>query len=175
MNAGLTYRSFSKLQPAAMNLASPPIQAKAHATTAAILVVDADRSNANLLSDFIEDAGFNVVVAHDGREAHRILQSSSNFIAAIFEVVIPHVSGPDLVRYMKRVKHLREIPVIMMTREGSARLGSESFSAGAAVLLPEPFSISQVQNLLHMLVNSYSAGNKRNFAVLSDTDPRPTS
>jgi CheY-like chemotaxis protein len=107
-----------------------------------------------LVARLIEEAGFTVVIARDGREARKLLQSQSNFIAAVFEVVIPHISGPDLVRYMKREAQLKDIPVIMMTGSRGARLLYESLHAGATVLVPEPFSISQLQHLLHMLVHS---------------------
>ena len=33
-----------------------------------------------------------------------MLQDNSNFTAAIFDVVMPHISGPELVRYMKTEK-----------------------------------------------------------------------
>src|SRR5712691_6335628 len=102
-----------------------------------ILIVDADPANLRLVSTVIEEEGFNAVALRDGREARQVLRSNHDFVAAIFEVVIPHVSGPDLVRYMKREKGLRDIPVIMMTRSSSARLSFESFAAGAAILLPE--------------------------------------
>ena len=123
-----------------------------------ILIVDADAANLRLVSSVIEEEGFNVVALRDGREARQFLRSNHDFLAAIFEVVIPHVSGPDLVRYMKREEHLRGIPVIMMTRASSARLSFESFAAGAAVLLPEPFTISQLKNLFHTLVDRSGAG-----------------
>jgi CheY-like chemotaxis protein len=42
-----------------------------------------------------------LVTALDGREAYRILQSDPYFTAAILDVVMPHISGPELARYMK--------------------------------------------------------------------------
>ena len=44
------------------------------------------------------------MTARDGREAYKILQSEANFTAAIFDVVMPHISGPELVRFMKTEK-----------------------------------------------------------------------
>jgi len=120
----------------------------------AILIADADPANLAFLTNLIEEEGFSVLVATDGREARKILQDKSDVIAAIFKVVIPHISGPDLVRYMRREKHLSKIPVIMVTQADSIRVLSESFALGAVVLLPEPFSTDQIQNLLHMLVDS---------------------
>jgi DNA-binding response OmpR family regulator len=157
MSATLRQKSLSELQPAAINLATPPRQTqvlkKKSKTASTVLIADADPSNLAFLTKLIEKEGFAVLVANDGREARKILQHKSDFIAAIFKAVIPHVSGPDLVRYMRREKQLKNIPVIMMTQADSIRILCESFAAGAVVLLPEPFSASQIQNLLHMLVD----------------------
>lgn len=157
MSATLRQKSLPEFQPVAMNLATDPhtqVPNKKSKTSLTVLIADADRANLALLTKLIEKEGFTVLVANDGREARKILQDKSDFIAAIFKAVIPHVSGPDLVRYMRREEHLRNIPVIMMTQADSIRILCESLAAGAAALLPEPFSTSQVQNLLHLLVDS---------------------
>ena len=133
-------------------------------TSSAILIADADPVNLAFLTNLIEEEGFTVLVAADGREARKILQDKSDVIAAIFKVVIPHISGPDLVRYMRREKHLSKIPVIMMTQADSIRVLSESFALGAVVLLPEPFSTHQIQNLLHMLVDSSPEPSRRGLS-----------
>jgi DNA-binding response OmpR family regulator len=119
-----------------------------------ILIADSDSSNLKLVSTIVKDEGFKVISARDGREARRILEYGGGHIAAaILEDLLPHVSGPDLVRYMKSEPNLKNIPVIMINRAISVRLSWEGFEAGAAVLVPEPFSVSQIQNLLHMVVD----------------------
>lgn len=42
--------------------------------------------------------------------------------------------------YMKTEKRLLKIPVMMMTAEQDPKLSSDSFSAGAVVFLPKPFT-----------------------------------
>lgn len=123
-------------------------------TPPAVLIADTDPSNIAFLTNLVEGEGFSVLVAADGRQARRILQNESDVIAAIFKVVIPYISGPDLVRFMRREKHLRKIPVIMMTQSDSIRALGESVALGPVVLLPKPFSTSQIRNVLHMLVDA---------------------
>ncbi|MDQ1706870.1 MAG: two-component system, sensor histidine kinase ChiS, partial [Pyrinomonadaceae bacterium] len=82
-----------------------------------ILVADDDPAILRLVSAILEKENYGVVVARDGREAYKILQNDPNFTAAIFDVVMPHISGPELVRYMKTEKRLIKIPVMMMTAE----------------------------------------------------------
>ena len=118
-----------------------------------ILVADDDPAILRLVTAIVEKEGFTVVAARDGREAYKILQAESDFVAGIFDVVMPHIQGPELVRYMKTEKRLMRIPVMMMTAEQNPKLSSDSFAAGAVVFLPKPFTTAQLQIMLRMLIS----------------------
>jgi CheY-like chemotaxis protein len=117
-----------------------------------ILVADDDPAILRLVTAIVEKEGYVVVPARDGREAYKLLQADSDFVAGIFDVVMPHIQGPELVRYMKTEKRLMKIPVMMMTAEQNPKLSSDSFSAGAVVFLPKPFTTAQLQIMLRMLI-----------------------
>ena len=117
-----------------------------------ILVADDDPAILRLVSTILEKENFIVVTARDGREAYKVLQGDPNFTAAILDVVMPHVSGFELVRFMKTEDRLKRIPVMMMTAEQDPKLSSDSFSAGAVVFLPKPFTTAQLQIMLQMLI-----------------------
>lgn len=122
-----------------------------------VLVVDDDPAILRLVKTILEKENYEVVTARDGREAYKILQTDHNFTAGIFDVVMPHISGPELVRFMKTEKRLMSIPVMMMTAEQDPKLSSDSFSAGAVVFLPKPFTTAQLNIMLQMLVGRASA------------------
>lgn len=121
-------------------------------TSQRILVADDDPAILRLVTAIVEKEGYSVVTARDGREAYRLLQSDADFIAGIFDVVMPHIQGPELVRYMRTEKRLMRIPVMMMTAEQNPKLSSDSFAAGAVVFLPKPFTTAQLQIMLRMLI-----------------------
>lgn len=122
-----------------------------------ILIADDDPAILRLVATILEKENFSVVLARDGREAYKILQTDTNFTAAILDVVMPHISGPELVRYMKTENRLMRIPVMMMTAEQDPKLSSDSFSAGAVVFLPKPFTTAQLQIMLQMLIGKTNA------------------
>ena len=122
-----------------------------------MLVADDDPAILRLIATILEKENFKVVTARDGREAYKILQADPNFTAAILDVVMPHISGPELVRYMKSEERLKRIPVMMMTAEQDPKLSSDSFAAGAIVFLPKPFTTAQLQIMLQMLIGKKSA------------------
>ena len=122
-----------------------------------VLVADDDPAILRLVTAILQKEGFTVIGARDGKEAYRALQDNSVFTAAVFDVVMPHIQGPELVRYMKTEKRFMNIPVMMMTAEQDPKLSSESFAAGAVVFLPKPFTTAQLQTMLRMLVNKARA------------------
>lgn len=122
-----------------------------------ILVADDDPAILRLVSTLLEKEGFSVVAARDGREAYKALQADSDFTAAVFDVVMPHITGPELVRHMRTEKRFMRIPVMMMTAEQDPKLSSDSFAAGAIVFLPKPFTTAQLQTMLRMLVSKARA------------------
>jgi CheY-like chemotaxis protein len=117
-----------------------------------ILIADDDPSILRLITTILEREGYAVVSTRDGREAYKTLQTDANFTAAIFDVVMPHIAGPELVRFMQTEKRLKRIPVMMMTAEQDPKLSTDSFAAGAVVFLPKPFTSPQLQTMLRMLV-----------------------
>ena len=117
-----------------------------------ILVADDDAGILRQVKTALEADGFSVLTAGDGKEAYKLLQSEKPFAAAILDIVMPHIEGRDLVRYMQSERRLMKVPVIIMTTELNARLSSDSFSAGAAAFLPKPFTDSQLRTMLHMFV-----------------------
>ena len=117
-----------------------------------ILIADDDPAILRLVATILEKENFDVVTARDGREAYKLLQADADFTAAILDVVMPHISGPELVRQMKTEKRLMNIPVMMMTAEQDPKLSQDSFAAGAVVFLPKPFTTAQLQIMLQMLI-----------------------
>ena len=122
-----------------------------------VLIADNDKDVLRQVGSIVEGLGFVAIAAPDGREAQRRLSSSTDFVAGIFELVLPHCSGPDLIRHMMRDENLKRVPVIIMTGTNSTRMCSESFNAGAKAFLPKPFRTSQLQALLMTIVGKRRA------------------
>lgn len=122
-----------------------------------ILVADDDPVVRHLVASVVKREGYTPITAEDGREAIRILQSDAGFDAAVFDMVMPHLEGIDIIRHMRTEKRLMRIPVIMMTSETELKLVKDSFEAGATVFLPKPFTARQLQSSLGLLLSKGSA------------------
>ena len=106
-----------------------------------------------MVTAIVETEGYHAVAVADGRQALESLQADPTFTAAIFDMMMPHLQGLDLILYMKADERLRRIPVGMITAEQDPKVWDDSVAAGACVFLPKPFTVPQVQTMLRMLAS----------------------
>ncbi len=119
-----------------------------------VLVADDDPVMTHLLTSIVRQQHCEAIVANDGREAYRILQSDSRFRAAILDMSMPFLEGMDVIHYMRSERRLMRIPIMMITAEQNIKLMSDSFSAGATIFLPKPFTPEQLESSIRMLIGS---------------------
>lgn len=119
-----------------------------------VLVVEDDALMMSVLRDVIEKEGYRVVTAQNGREAYGILARDADFAAGIFDVQMPFMEGPELLRRMREEKQLAQIPVMIVTSEPSAQVAADSFASGAAMFLAKPFHRAELLTKFHQLVGS---------------------
>jgi DNA-binding response OmpR family regulator len=126
-----------------------------------VLVADDDPVMTHLLTTILKQQGCEAVVANDGREAYRILQSDSRFRVAILDMSMPFLEGLDLIHYMRSERRLMRIPIMMITAEQNINLMTDSLSAGATAFLAKPFTPEQLESALRILIAS--AKTKRDY------------
>lgn len=110
----------------------------AHASEKKILVVDDEPDVRNFLAACIEDAGFQVDTASDGAEALEKVQADPPDLMTL-DMVMPRVSGINLMRQLRNMDQFARLPVIVITAHAHDELGSEDikgFNAFASGLRP---------------------------------------
>lgn len=125
-----------------------------------VLVADDDPIIRRTVTRLVEMEGYEPVVVEDGGAAYRLLQSDSDFCGAVFDMMMPHLEGLDVIRFMTTEKRLIQIPVMMITSERDLRLLANSFAAGVTVFLPKPFTTEQFQNSFRLLLTGKQNPNK---------------
>jgi CheY-like chemotaxis protein len=129
-------------------------------TSRRILVADDDPVIRHLVTTIVRKEGYTPVVVNDGREAIRLLRADADFRAAIFDMMMPHLEGIEIIRHMRTEKRLMRIPAMMITSEHDLKLMANSFEAGATVFLSKPFKPAQLQTMLRMLVGNNHGGDQ---------------
>jgi two-component system cell cycle response regulator len=81
-----------------------------------VLVVDDDGANRLLAVRWLDRVGVAAAEAENGEEALRILRAApQSFGAVILDVVMPSMTGYDVLQQIQGDAALREIPVVMLT------------------------------------------------------------
>jgi len=79
-----------------------------------ILVVDDDRDVVRLMRAYLEQAGYEVLVAYDGETAvHNLRREKPDLL--LLDVMLPDRDGYDITRLVRRDPSLTPIPIIMLT------------------------------------------------------------
>lgn len=76
-----------------------------------ILVVEDDFDIGELLQNFLQEAGYEVIVAKDGVEAIDIF-SSGQFDLMLLDIMLPKIDGFTVCELIRRQS---QIPIIMLT------------------------------------------------------------
>jgi nitrogen-specific signal transduction histidine kinase/ActR/RegA family two-component response regulator len=79
-----------------------------------VLLVEDEEEVRELASDFLTSAGYRAITAQDGAEALRIAQRLGETIhLLVTDVVMPNMSGPELVKKLKRL--LPDLKIVYMS------------------------------------------------------------
>ncbi|NKB57160.1 MAG: response regulator [Alphaproteobacteria bacterium] len=105
-------------------------------TSAPILIIEDDRNIADLVRRYLERAGYESLVAHDGAEGLAMAQSHKpRFV--ILDVMLPGMDGWEVCRALRKVS---EIPILILTARAEEMDRVVGLSIGADDYVVKPFS-----------------------------------
>lgn len=88
-----------------------------------VLVVDDEQDYRDSLRDALEDEGYRVLVAGTGAEALRLLQRPEPVHLVLLDLIMPEMSGGELLQVMRQGGVLAKVPVIVVTSDPSRAPG----------------------------------------------------
>ena len=110
-----------------------------------ILVIDDEKNIREGLSMALEDEGYEVITAEDGKKGlEKALYDSVDLI--ITDLRMPLVSGEEILK--KVVAELPSIPVIVLTGHGTVELAVEAMRIGAYDFLTKPLDLDRLFRLV---------------------------
>lgn len=102
-----------------------------------VMIVDDDDFQRNLLGKMLEQEGYRLLFARDGMEALGLLRKERPDLV-LMDVMMPDISGIEVVRRMKLVPHLASLPVVMITGRSEGNIVADSMKAGIVDFLVKP-------------------------------------
>lgn len=130
-----------------------------------ILVIDDDADARVLMTQMLEDAGLEVITANSGAQGLRMAHEFRPR-AILLDLMMPGMSGIDVLYEIKNDAELRHIPVIVISIVAHEYSGS---LIGAMDIIAKPF---ERDNLLTAIHNNLRREVKRVLVVDDDRDTR---
>jgi CheY-like chemotaxis protein len=111
-----------------------------------ILVVDDDDSIRKLIGTTLKRSGYNVCEARNGREALEEMRAGNSDLV-VLDLMMPEVSGWDVLKTRSTDETLRRIPVIVASANRGPEI-AEAVKGGICALLPKPFELDSLRALV---------------------------
>ena len=120
-------------------------------TQSHILIADDERSIRLMLETGLTLNGFRVTAVRNGREALEAA-SAGKFDAVLSDIYMPDMGGLELVDALRATDP--NLPIVLMTAQGSLQVAVEAVTRGATDFIGKPFDISAVVDLLRRLLEA---------------------
>ena len=117
-----------------------------------LLVVDDSEMNREILKEILGKE-YRILEACDREEALKMLEQYGTEISLVLlDIIMPKMDGFEVLAYMNRDKWIEDIPVIMISSEGSESYIRRAYELGASDYISRPFDAKVVyQRVINMI------------------------
>ncbi|MBF0164421.1 MAG: response regulator [Magnetococcales bacterium] len=123
---------------------STSIEAMAKLKGARVLLAEDNEMNQELALDLLSQAGMEVVLANNGREALEILTRDDRFDAVLMDCQMPVMDGYTATRTMRDNPAWRDLPIIAMTANAMAGDRDKVIAAGMVDHIAKPLNVGEM-------------------------------
>ena len=109
-----------------------------------LLVVDDDPDILRIVQFFLSKQNFHVHAATDGEEALKMLDEHENIELVLSDVMMPKISGLELLKQLRSTEKYAEIPVILISAEGETSQKVVGLNLGADDFITKPFNFDEL-------------------------------
>ena len=120
-----------------------------------ILIADDEARMRALVRDYLRMKGFQVLEAENGREALEVFQREPDIALILLDVMMPEMDGFET---LKELRHISDVPVLMLTARAEEQDELQGFSLGADEYNAKPFSPKVLLARIDAILKRTSAG-----------------
>jgi PAS domain S-box-containing protein len=131
-----------------------------------VLVIDDNQDAVALLKDNLEEAGYQVITAHNGEQGLQLARQQHP-LAITLDIMMPNKDGWQVLHDLKADPFTRKIPVILISIIDKKALG---FRLGAADYLVKPIKENELLDTLERITQDSGGVAPRSLLVVDD-DP----
>lgn len=110
-----------------------------------ILVVDDEDNIREIITEFLQTLGYNVVEASNGEDA-LLACTRTKFDLVISDIRMPKMNGIKLLKSLKT--YMPDLPIILMTGYQPSKMQEDNLSVKADGYLLKPFSLTSLRQII---------------------------
>lgn len=116
-----------------------------------IVVVEDEPDTAEMLAEMMRLSGYQVFKTNGGSRAIALI-SEQKPAAVVLDVMMPDLSGLDVMQYMHKDPRLAAIPVVIVSAKGLPADIKVGLDAGAAYYLTKPVAYLDLQEAVEKAI-----------------------
>jgi len=116
-----------------------------------VLVVDDEPINVKIIASCLENEGYEVFRAYDGKEALRITRESKPGLI-ILDVMMPGLDGFEVTKQLRQNPETNIIPIILLTALGATKDKVKGLNSGADDFLTKPTNFFELRARVRSLL-----------------------
>ncbi|EDK30053.1 hypothetical protein VSWAT3_26471 [Vibrionales bacterium SWAT-3] len=119
-----------------------------------ILIVEDNLMNQKIASFFLEQAGYEYLIASNGQEAVDVITQGAQFDAVLMDCMMPVMDGITVTRAIRQWENEQQttpLPIIALTASVLEEDIKDCFDAGMNAYLPKPYKSHQLYDLFSSL------------------------
>lgn len=122
-----------------------------------IVIIEDEPDTAEMYAEMMRISGYEVVKFFGGSSAvAQIAEQKPS--AVVLDLMMPDMSGLEVLQYMKAEPNLSDIPVVIVSAKTLPTDIDEGLKAGASVYLTKPVSFSDLKKAIEDAVTKSGAG-----------------
>ncbi|KAA0993164.1 response regulator [Dyadobacter aurulentus] len=119
-----------------------------------ILVADDDMRNIFALSAVLEESGFKIEIATNGKEAIQKLEEHADIELVLMDVMMPEMDGIEATKIIRTHSSWASLPIIAVTAKAMQGDREQCLAAGANDYISKPVDIDKLLALIKVWLHS---------------------
>ena len=124
---------------------------------ASILVIEDDEFFQNFLELVLSGEGHEVRIAEDG-DSGLVAVEDNRPDLILCDMSMPKMTGFEVIRALKKIDGVKEVPVIALSAHDTAADHDEAFAAGAAAYETKPIEMDRLIESVNEALNGGASG-----------------